>query len=78
MPGRRVFRRGRARLPALSCAQPDERIAEAFAFMADAFKRKERVEAYLKAKPEHRLTERYDLTAVARSESSRSVPSFSV
>ena len=33
----------------LSCAQPDERIAEAFAFMADAFKRKERVEAYLKA-----------------------------
>ena len=35
----------------LSCAQPDERIAEAFAFMADAFTRRERVEAYLKAGP---------------------------
>ena len=39
----------------LSCAQPDERIAEAFAFMAEAFKRKDRVDAYLSAHPEFRL-----------------------
>ena len=52
----------------LSCAQPDERIAEAFAFMADAFKRKDRVDAYLSAHPEFRLSERYEETAVARSE----------
>ena len=32
-------------------AQPDERIAEAFAFMADAFERSDRVEAYLQAAP---------------------------
>ena len=51
----------------LSCAQPDERIAEAFAFMADAFKRKDRVDAYLSAHPEFRLSERYEETAVARS-----------
>jgi len=38
----------------LSCAQPDERIAEAFAFMADAFARKNRVDAYLKQHPEYR------------------------
>ena len=44
----------------LSCAQPDERIAEAFAFMADAFTRTERVAAYLDAKPEHRLVEHYE------------------
>jgi aspartate aminotransferase len=44
----------------LSCAQPDDRIAQAFAFMADAFTRKERVAAYLKAHPEHRLAERYE------------------
>ena len=44
----------------LSCAQPDERIAEAFAFMADAFTRTERVAAYLDAKPEHRLAEHYE------------------
>ena len=51
----------------LSCAQPDERIAEAFAFMADAFKRKERVDAYLQQHPEFRLGGRYEETAVARS-----------
>ncbi len=44
----------------LSCAQPDERIAEAFAFMAEAFKRKDRVDAYLAKHPEHRLKERYE------------------
>jgi len=44
----------------LSCAQPDDRIAEAFAFMAEAFKRKDRVDAYLTQHPEHRLHERYE------------------
>jgi aspartate aminotransferase len=39
----------------LSCAQPDERIAEAVTFMADAFGRTDRVAAYLKAHPEYRL-----------------------
>jgi aspartate aminotransferase len=44
----------------LSCAQPDDRIAEAFAFMAEAFKRTDRVEAYLKQHPEFRLSEKYE------------------
>jgi aspartate aminotransferase len=39
----------------LSCAQPDERIAEAFAFMTEAFTRKDRVDAYLKTHPEYQL-----------------------
>jgi aspartate aminotransferase len=51
----------------LSCAQPDDRIAAAFAFMADAFKRKDRLDAYLAQHPEFRLTERYEEPAVARS-----------
>lgn len=44
----------------LSCAQPDERISEAFAFMATAFTRKDRVDAYLKQHPEHRLGSPYE------------------
>jgi aspartate aminotransferase len=44
----------------LSCAQPDDRIAQAFAFMAEAFKRSDRVAAYLKTHPEYRLVERYE------------------
>jgi aspartate aminotransferase len=44
----------------LSCAQPDERIAEAVTFMAEAFKRRERVDAYVKSHPEYRLTEHYE------------------
>jgi aspartate aminotransferase len=51
----------------LSCAQPDDRIAQAFAFMAEAFKRSDRVAAYLKTHPEYRLKERYEEPAVARS-----------
>ena len=47
----------------LSCAQPDDRIAEAFAFMAEAFKRKDRVDAYLAQHPEFRLREKYEETA---------------
>jgi aspartate aminotransferase len=50
----------------LSCAQPDDRIAEAFAFMADAFKRKDRVDRYVKQHPEFRLAEQYDEPAFAR------------
>ena len=43
----------------LSCAQPDSRIAEAFAFMADAFTRSTRVAAYLDTHPEYRLAAHY-------------------
>jgi aspartate aminotransferase len=49
----------------LSCAQPDDRIAEAVTFMGEAFQRKSRVAAYLKAHPEFSLTERYELVATA-------------
>ena len=51
----------------LSCAQPDERIKEAFAFMAEAFTRKDRVAAYLASHPEYRLeqlTERQVATSL--------------
>jgi len=51
----------------LSCAQPDDRIAQAFAFMAEAFKRQDRVEAYLAMHPEYKLKEHYEEPAVARS-----------
>jgi aspartate aminotransferase len=44
----------------LSCAQPDERIAEAVVFMAEAFTRKNRVDDYLNTHPGYRLTERYE------------------
>ncbi len=50
----------------LSCAQPDERIAEAFAFMAEAFKRKDRVDQYLKHHTDYRLAKAYDEPAFAR------------
>jgi aspartate aminotransferase len=50
----------------LSCAQPDERIAEAFAFMAEAFKRKDRVNAYLASHDEFRLNESYEEPQTAR------------
>jgi aspartate aminotransferase len=44
----------------LSCAQPDDRMAEAVAFMGEAFKRKDRVVSYLAAHPDYRLTEKYE------------------
>jgi aspartate aminotransferase len=50
----------------LSCAQPDDRIAEAFAFMTDAFKRKDRVDLYLGQHPEFRLAETYEEPTVMR------------
>ena len=50
----------------LSCAQPDDRIAEAFAFMAEAFKRRDRVDQYLKHHTEFRLAGQYEEPAVIR------------
>jgi aspartate aminotransferase len=49
----------------LSCAQPDERIAEAFAFMVTAFQRVDRVAAYLRAHPGYQLVDRYEQLAQA-------------
>jgi aspartate aminotransferase len=42
-----------------SCAEPDERIDQAVAFLPDAFAREDRVAAYLKQHPEHALAEPY-------------------
>ena len=39
----------------LSCAEPDERLSKAVAFIASAVTRAERVEAYLAAHPHYRL-----------------------
>jgi aspartate aminotransferase len=52
----------------LSCAQPDERIAEGVRFMGEAFGRKDRVDAYLKTHQKFRLTQRYDEVNVTASE----------
>jgi aspartate aminotransferase len=38
----------------LSCAEPDERLSEAVAFIADAIQRDDRVDAYLTQHPEYR------------------------
>ena len=40
----------------LSCAEPDERLRRSIAFIGDAFGRRNRIEAYLSAHPEHRLS----------------------
>ena len=42
-----------------SCAEPDERLTEAVAFIGEAFSRSARVEAYLSAHPEHRRSKPY-------------------
>jgi aspartate aminotransferase len=42
-----------------SCAEPDERIDEAMAFLPKAIERRERVERYLKTHPQHALREPY-------------------
>lgn len=44
----------------LSCAEPDERLTEAVAFIADALGRSERVEAYLATHADYRLTRPYE------------------
>jgi aspartate aminotransferase len=43
----------------LSCAEPDERLTQAVAFIAEAVTREERVASYLDSHPEHRLAEPY-------------------
>ena len=43
----------------LSCAEPDERLRLAVAFIGDALHRRARVERYLSTHPEHRLSEPY-------------------
>jgi aspartate aminotransferase len=44
-----------------SCAEPDERLEQALAFLPDAFSRPQRVDDYLKAHPEYRLNQPYPL-----------------
>ena len=43
----------------LSCAEPDERLTQAVAFIAEAVTRSERLTSYLESRPEHRLAEPY-------------------
>jgi aspartate aminotransferase len=43
----------------LSCAQPDDRLAAAVQFIAEAITRRERVESYLEGHPGDRLREAY-------------------
>ncbi len=45
----------------LSCAQPDERLRDAVAFIAEAVGRGERVQTYLAEHEEYRLAEPYGL-----------------
>ena len=49
----------------LSCAQPDDRLRDAVAFIAEATTRDLRIAAYLAAQPEHRLDTPYETTAGA-------------
>jgi aspartate aminotransferase len=42
-----------------SCAEPDERLLEAVAFVAQAFQNRDAIETYLKAHPEHQLNNPY-------------------
>ncbi len=49
----------------LSCAQPDDRLMDAVAFIAKATTRDDQVAAYLAAHPEHRLAVPYETSAVA-------------
>jgi len=44
----------------LSCAEPDERLSEAVAFLADAIQRRDRIEAYLASHDEYRLNRPYE------------------
>src|SRR4029077_2922606 len=39
-----------------SCAEPDERLRQAVAFLADAVTRSDRLRRYLEANPKYRLT----------------------
>ena len=44
----------------LSCAEPDQRLSEAVAFLADAIQRRDRINAYLKSHQEYRLGQPYE------------------
>lgn len=44
-----------------SCAEPDELLEEALAFLPEAFSRTERVAAFLAKRPEHRLRDPYPI-----------------
>jgi aspartate aminotransferase len=44
-----------------SCAEPDERIDQAIAFIGSALDRSERIEGYLKANPRYALARPYEL-----------------
>ena len=54
-----------------SCAEPDERIDEAMAFLPKALDRRDRVERYLQAKPQYRLREPYTQAPEPTSQQSR-------
>ena len=43
----------------LSCAQPDDRLTVAVAFLADAMTRRDRIAVYLDTHPEYRLATPY-------------------
>ncbi|TDI24940.1 MAG: aminotransferase class I/II-fold pyridoxal phosphate-dependent enzyme [Acidobacteria bacterium] len=49
----------------LSCAQPDDRLTAAVAFIAEATTRDDRIAAYLAVHPEHRLDTSYEAPAIA-------------
>lgn len=42
-----------------SCAEPDEQLVRAIDFFADAIERKDRVQAYLESRPDHRQKAKY-------------------
>ena len=44
----------------LSCAEPDQRLSEAVAFLADAIQRQDRIDAYLESNAEYRLEKAYE------------------
>lgn len=44
-----------------SCAEPDERLQQALAFIPQALSRSQRVDAWLEAHPEYRLSDEYDV-----------------
>ncbi len=44
----------------LSCAEPNDRLAQAVAFLSDAFQRRDRVSPYLGNHPEFVLREAYE------------------
>jgi aspartate aminotransferase len=48
-----------------SCAEPDDRIDQAMAFLPKALERRDRVERYLKANPQYVLREPYKLEPAA-------------